>query len=177
MRFLSTSIATLLALAGTSAQAAEIFLLNIPGIHGSSTVTGHAGWIPVSSFSDSISNRYNATSARAAGPLACQPLQITKILDNSSPGLFMAVASGRVYPTIELDALTIGEGGTTDAPVPFLHLTLSNAVVSSLKIGGDASDSARTETLTVNAERIDVSFTAPTGGSAEALVTCGGLSG
>ena len=174
MRLLSTCVATMLALAAASAASAtEIFLLNIEGIPGTSTVPGHTGLIPVTSFSDSISNRYSAGSARAAGPFACQPLQITKVLDSSSPHLFMAVATGKIYPQIILQALTTGEGGVGAAPTLFMELTLVNAVISSVKLGGDASNSARTETLTINAEHIMVQVSGV--GASNATVTCGGL--
>jgi len=172
MRLVFVAIGTLLALASAqTALAVETFYLKIPGITGDSH-----GLIPVNSFSDSITNTFNAASGQSARP-SCSPLQVVKELDNSSPELFMSVASGHVYKTIELEAFTTN-GGAGGMLVMFLHLTLTNAVISAVSLGGDVSGSARTETVTINSEKIEVQYTplrGETGGTPPpAMVTCGG---
>jgi len=177
MRSLSVCIGMLLAVTGAeAAQAAETFLMNVPGITGDSTMAQHMGWIPVTSFSDSITNPFDAASGLPTGQPMCSPLQIMKELDNSSPELFMAVASRTRYPKIELEAFTTTTTSGKGGEVLFLHLTLKEAVISGVNLGGDASKSARTEMVTVNFQTIDVVYTPlkgePRNGSITAHVNC-----
>ena len=146
-----------LTLASTAAQAAdEIFLLNVPGISGDVTLQGYAGWISVTSFSEAFTNSGARAGSGAGGRVGCQELQIVKLLDVTSPELTMAVAGGHVYHMIQLVALrTAGDA----APVEFLRFTLTNALFTSVAFAGDASASARTETLEVRPTRIDVKYT------------------
>lgn len=154
MRTIGLMLAALLL--ATTAQASETFFMNIPGIKGESLDRAYAGWIPLTSFSDGFmsSGRPGAGSTgRAGGRLVCQALQVVKQLDSSSPAITAAVATGEVFHEIDLVAVVAG-----DAPFTFLKFALHNAVISSVTFGGDSSTSARVETLSITAPKVDVTY-------------------
>lgn len=139
-----------------TAQASETFYMNIPGIKGESLDKTYAGWIPLTSFSDGFMSSGRAgggSTGRGAGRLVCQALQVVKQLDSSSPAITAAVATGEVFHEIDLVAVVAG-----DTPFTFLKFALHNAVISSVTFGGDSSTSARVETLSVTAPKVDVTY-------------------
>jgi type VI secretion system secreted protein Hcp len=166
-------------LVSLAAQAAdEVFLLNVPGITGDVTLKDFAGWISVTSFSESFAN----SGARGGGGgggarrIGCQELRIVKPLDLTSPELTLAVASGHLYRTIELVALRTAGG----APQEFLRFTLSNALFTSVAFAGNSDASARTESLEVRPTRVEVKYTPQRadggiGAPASTTVDCGSI--
>ncbi len=155
MRSIGILIGTLLL--SLSAQAGtETFYMQIPGIKGESLDKTYVDWIPVTSFSEGFMTSGRAGSGgagRAAGRLVCQALQVVKQLDSSSPAITAAVATGQVFHEIDLVAVA-----SSDRPITFLKFALHNALISSVTFGGDSSTSARVETLSVTAPRVDVTY-------------------
>jgi type VI secretion system secreted protein Hcp len=145
----------LLVMAAQATPAAEQFLMNIPGINGDVTTKGYVNWISVTSFSEGISGSQGSATGLGAGRLTCQAMHIVKPLDVTSPALMAAVATGHHYSTIELVALSTSDGGQGE----FLRLTLQNVLIASVTFAGDSSTSARVETLTLDPERIEVTYT------------------
>jgi len=155
MRRIGFIIGTLL-LSLTAYAANETFYMSIPGIKGESQDKTYAGWIPLTSFSDGFMSTGRAgggATGRGAGRLVCQALQVVKQLDSSSPAITAAVATGQVFHEIDLVAVATGE-----RPLTFLKFALHNAVISSVTFGGDSSTSARVETLSVTAPKVDVTY-------------------
>ena len=114
------------------------------------------GWISVSVFSGALANSSSAATGKqpaAASPASCQQLSIVKLLDVTSPVLAMAVATEQRHPELVLVAVADSGNGSE-----FLRFTLRNAVISSMAFGGDSSTSARTETLAVRPEQIEVRY-------------------
>ena len=148
-----------IALGGAVAQAssAEVFLMNIPGVSGDVTLAGYPGWISVTTFSEGFASIGGASAGGGARHVTCHDLRIVKPLDVTSPALTMAVATGHQYSKIELVALSNSHGSES----PFLKLTLHHAFITAVNLGGDSATSARYETLTVEAQSIDVSYFAP----------------
>ena len=155
MRLIGILLGTLLTTA--PAHAAENFYLKISGINGESTAKNFVGWIPVTSFSEGFmtSGAGGGASGRAAGRVACQALQVVKMLDSSSPEIAAAVATGHVYSEIDLVATTVtGEASETT----FLKFALHHTLISSVTFGGDSSTSARVETISFSAETVDITY-------------------
>jgi len=158
MRSLIFCIGT--ALIGVTAQAAlgaEVFLIQVPNVAGDVILAGYNNWISVDSFSAGFSNPDvpNGTGA-SAGKGICQPIQIQKTLDRTSPLLSAAAFQGTAFPTVTLTALApLGS-----SYYPFLTFTLSDAVISSLTMAGNGTASAQDESLTLVYGKLTVSYSA-----------------
>jgi len=87
-----------MAMLPTPASATEQIAMLVPGIPGSSTLSGHLGWIDVLSFSGS------AVAASTGQP--CQ-MVVQKNLDIASPHLWLATVSGTAFSTIKIDLVTV----------------------------------------------------------------------
>jgi type VI secretion system secreted protein Hcp len=158
MRSLIFCIGT--ALIGVTAQGAlgaEVFLVQVPNVAGDVILAGYKNWISVDSFSAGFSNPDvpNGTGA-SVGKGICQPIQIQKPLDRTSPLLSAAAFQGNAFPTVTLTALApLGS-----SYYAFLTLTLSDAVISSLTMAGNGAASAQEESLTLVYGKLTVSYSA-----------------
>jgi type VI secretion system Hcp family effector len=144
-------------LLGLAAQAApgDVFLLQIPGINGAVNFSKYRNWILVNSFSTGITTPTSVNTGGGGGasrPM-CQPLVVSKPLDTTSPELAQAAASGKRLATVTLAALS----GIDDHE--FVRFVLKNATITAVLFGGDNVTSARTETLTILAQQIQISST------------------
>lgn len=129
------SAVAVLALLGSgvgSAQAASVYFLKIGDVKGESTDTRHKDWIDVDTFywgissSDSIGTG-GGTRGRAIGT----PLSWTQGLDSSAPALFVAVGSGRLYPTATLEVQRTGSD-----PAVYFQMLFEDVSIASLSING-----------------------------------------
>jgi type VI protein secretion system component Hcp len=157
MRLIGFIIGTFL-LSLTARAGTESFYMNIPGIKGESVDKAYAGWIPVTSFSEGFvtsSRGGGGATGRSTSRLVCQALQVVKQLDSSSAAITAAVATGQVFHEIDLVAVTAGGDA---AGLTFLKFALHNAVISSVTFGGDSSTSARVETVSVSAPKVEVTY-------------------
>ena len=151
-----TGVLLVLALSAQAVPAAELFYMDIAGIPGDVTQPNYVHWISVNSFSTGLSNsQAGAVTGRGVGRLLCQDMHVAKFLDVTSPKLLTAVATGHRYSKIELVAVNTG----AEVPNEFLRLTLQNVVISSVTFAGDNATSARVETLVLDPERIEVTYT------------------
>ena len=166
MRSLIFCISTaVIGLTAQSALGAQVFVMQIPGITGDVTVQNYVGSISVSSFSAGFSNSaapVGSGQAVAAKPI-CQPIQVVKPLDGTSPKMSAAAFLGTPYPTVTLIALT--QSPSAAYYYAFLTLTLNNVFVSSLNFAG-----AQTESLTLEYGQITVSYYALSATGAIVLV-------
>jgi type VI secretion system secreted protein Hcp len=142
-----------------AAQAApgDMFLMQIPNVNGSVTLPGFTGWIPLNSFSAGFTNTIAAGSGGGgAGRLTCNEVMAIKPLDATSPELVQLVATGRHLQTVSLVALSRSDG---QGRREFLRLTLKGALITSVLFGGNNAWASRTESLSLDAARIDVTAT------------------
>ncbi len=140
------------AVALVAQQANGDMFLKVEGVTGESSSKGHEGWIEVTSMEFKIENTVTLgagsgtiTASKAKG----SALTITKLLDRSSPVLFLGCASGTVYPTVNLNVTRLNASGT---PVPYYKITLSNVIVSNLGTSSTAERPA--ETVALSYEKI-----------------------
>jgi len=160
----------LIGLTAPAVHATEVFLMQVPGVRGDVTLAGFPGWISVGTFSAGFSNAATATSgAVTAGTPSCQPLQVIKPLDLTSPALSMGVILGTAYPTVTLEALN----QTSTSLIPFLRFTLSDVMISSISFSGTGASSAQYESMTLIYGQIQVTYwtQSATGAPAAAVST------
>ena len=149
--------AALIGLTTPVVHATEVFVMQVPGVQGDVTLANYARWISVQAFSAGFSNAATDTSgAVTPGAPTCQPLQVIKLLDATSPQISVAAFTGTTYPTVTLVALNLI--GTSY--VPFLQFTLSDVVVSSVAFVGNGAASAQNENLTLVYGQITVTYMA-----------------
>jgi type VI protein secretion system component Hcp len=130
----------------TAASGTEQLVMLVPNIPGSSTLSGHNGWIDVLSF---------AGSAVAPAGSAGQPCQmvVQKNLDMASPHLWLATVTGKIFTSIKVDLVTVG---TTSTPFVAYEIQLENVQITS--IGDAGSTAVPQETLTFKATKGMVTF-------------------
>jgi type VI secretion system secreted protein Hcp len=123
------------------------YFLKIEGIDGESTDAKHKGEIQLLSFSWGASaptSIGSATGGAGAGKVSLSSFHFTATTSKASPQLFVACASGRHLPAVQL---TARRGGRV--PVEFIKLSLNDVLVSSYQNSGAAA------TLPVDAVSLD----------------------
>jgi type VI secretion system secreted protein Hcp len=154
MRLIPLCAGVLLSAAAVQAAPNDVFLLKIPGITGESTRANYAGWIEVNSFTMGVSSSAGLGSSgggAGAGKTVCHALTLVKPLDTTSPELALDAAADKHLGTVTLAA--ISGGGN---PHEFLRFTMKNAIITAVQFGGDSVTSSRTESLTIEAQQIQV---------------------
>jgi type VI protein secretion system component Hcp len=142
---LALLVAIAFAMVPTATSATEQIAMLVPNIPGSSTLSGHIGWINVLSF---------AGSAVAPNPSVAQPCQmvVQKNLDIASPRLWLATVTGQTFLTIKIDLVTVGG----IAPFVAYEIELENAQITS--IGDAGSTGVPQESVTFKAAKGIVTF-------------------
>jgi type VI secretion system secreted protein Hcp len=116
------------------------YFLKVDGVDGESTVEGHVGELEVSAWSWGESNTTSAAhgGGAGAGRVSMQDFHVTLKSGRASPKLFLACASGRHIREAVLTARKAGE-----RPQEFLTYRLTDVLVSSYQIAGDAPSQDR----------------------------------
>lgn len=139
-------------LASTAAQAGVDMFLDLGSdIPGESTDKAHPNQVDVFAWSWGMSNSGGAL--QPAGKVNVQDISFTKWVDKSSPKLMLYCASGKHIPTVTLTVRRAGEN-----QVPFLTITLTDVVVSSISTGGTTQDRP-TENVSFNFGKVKVTYT------------------
>ncbi|MEO8652584.1 MAG: type VI secretion system tube protein Hcp [Ramlibacter sp.] len=107
----------------------------VEGITGECAEEGHTGWIDVSSYQEGLSSSGSAGFGGGAGvgTVSYQDFIITCQLEKAIPTLMKACADHTHYPTVKLHATKMGGEGKS---WPYLEITLTDAIVSSVNFGG-----------------------------------------
>ena len=146
------------------AHAGFLAVLDVPGIPGES-VTPLPDQIEVLSYSLGVSplpTKATSSCGGKRGALA-NTISITKRIDKASPKLFVAAVLGTVFPTVTLRVFR------PDPLFNYLTVTLTNAVVASIKNGGAGSDSDQPrEDVSFSYAAIQISYSKPDGVPADA---------
>ena len=137
-----------IAMVPTPASAAEVLVMQVPGIPGSSKVVGHVGWITVISFAGSA-----VAPPTTGGAQPCQ-MVVQKPLDIASPHLWVATVNAQTFTTpIKIQVLAAGAGGTTYV---LYDIELTNAEITS--IGDAGSTGLPQESVTLKAAKVSLTF-------------------
>ncbi len=117
---------------------ASDYLLEIDGILGESTDDKHRGWLEIESFSWGLTQLTALAGGGAgAGKPSFQDIHFTKLVDKSSPKLFLACASGQ---HIKKATLVVRRSGRER--LEYYKVTLEEVLVSSYQSSGASGGSA-----------------------------------
>lgn len=128
----AAAVAASIAGSTSTVLASDIFL-KLGTIKGESQDDKHKGEIDVLAWSWGQSSG-SAQTKKGPVPVACiQDLQLTKLIDSSSPDLIMMGVTGQVVPSA---VLTLQRPGELQG-LEFFILRLTNVTVPSYQVGGD----------------------------------------
>jgi type VI secretion system Hcp family effector len=113
--------------------------MEVPGVPGDSTDTGHVNWINVNGF------EIAGTLSKVGG------FSIRKEADRSSPHLFQFSASGEVKPTVTIDFRKPSAGSSG---IEYLRLELSDVVFTGYSTISLENAAVPTETVSLKFEKI-----------------------
>ncbi|HEX7241691.1 MAG TPA: type VI secretion system tube protein TssD [Longimicrobiaceae bacterium] len=118
---------------------ADVIMLKIKDVPGTSQIDGYAEQIEVMSYSHGVSMQVTgdvSNTERTSGRPMHQDFHVTKYLDKASPVLNQKCCEGKNLGEV---LLTIGrnDAGTL---IPLIVYTLGNVVVSSVSVGGGGGD-------------------------------------
>jgi type VI secretion system secreted protein Hcp len=126
------------------------------GIDGEATHDTHKKWLDVSSLQwgmgRAISTKSGATTNREASEPSVSEVTISKLMDSSSPKLFVESCTGAAGKKVEIHLVTTGSPGNT-----YAAYTLTNALVSSysMSTGGDRPS----ESVSISFTKVEYKFT------------------
>jgi type VI secretion system secreted protein Hcp len=127
--------------------------LKIDGIEGESTDSKHKYEIDVTSWSFGLTQSVSHVGGGGgAGQAEFRDLQIVKLMDKSSPKLFLASASGE---HLQKAVLTMRKSG--DNPVDFVKVTLTDVIVSSFN-SDLATNGQPIEEITLNYGKLEFQY-------------------
>lgn len=152
-----TSLSDAFRIAQANGAAVDYFL-KIDGVSGESTDAQHPNEIAVNSFqwSNGTPGVTRATTGGfgiggGAGRAHFADLQITKVIDKSSPTLMLAVANGKHYKTAVLSVRKTG--GSSD----FLTIMMSDVTITNYQASGNSGD-LPTDSFSLNFSKIQFQY-------------------
>ena len=137
------------------------YYIKFDGIDGEARERDHAAWIDLASFGQALRTTSGGLtgdgSTRRRGDVIVEDIVLTKEVDKSSPKLLEAVATGAIFPTVQIHVTTsYAEVGR----VTYFAYELKNVLVTSYSVSGSGSvDDVPTEQVTLNFEEIKVTYT------------------
>jgi type VI secretion system secreted protein Hcp len=154
-----------------SASAAADNFIQIEGINGEATDSVHqqSGWIELESWSFGVTNSgtSEAGTGAGAGKVKFSDFTFTKTIDSTSPKLFEDCAAGSHFPSVTIELNNVG------ASQGYLTITLTNVFISSFNTSGNSENPS--ETVTLNYEKIQYEYTAPSSGGTGGTGINGGI--
>lgn len=86
-----------------------------------------------------------------AGKVQMQDFHFTKVVDGSSPELFLACAQGKHIQNVTFTARKVGKGQQE-----YLVVKFSDVLISSYQTGGSNTDALPMESLSLNFTKVDL---------------------
>jgi len=124
--------------------------LQIDGVPGESTDSKHKDWIELTSFAHSLEQPTSATGSTAGGASAervnIAPIQLSHLMDKSSPKLYEACCTGKVFPQAVIQLHRAGGD-----KMMYAEITLKQVVVSSVQYAGAAGSDFPAESFQLSA--------------------------
>jgi type VI secretion system secreted protein Hcp len=140
---------------GWGKEAIMAIYMDYEGIKGSSTADGHKDLIVLDSFNFGVSRNITPPSAsREASEPSLTGITATKLMDASSPKLFIESVAGNLQSAVQIHFTTT----TANRVIEFLLYTLTNVGVSRYSVSAGADD-IPVETLVLNFTKIEMTFT------------------
>jgi type VI secretion system secreted protein Hcp len=132
-------------------------------IAGESVDIKHQSWIEISSMQLGIANPVTlgaGSGTISAGKAVGSAVTITKLLDKSSPPLFLGCAQGTRYPIVTLELTSNG----SETQMTYYKITLVNVIVSSLSTSSGGDRPAESVSLSYEKITTDYYLMDPKGG-------------
>jgi type VI secretion system secreted protein Hcp len=138
------------------ARAALDMFLDIPGVTGESTRSGHTNQMDVLAWSWGMSNSGTTHNGGTTNTVKAdfQDLSVTKYVDNASTQLLLHCANGSHFATA---TLYVNKTGTN-----YLKITLTEVLVVSVSTGGSGGEDRLTENITLNFAKVQFDYTPTT---------------
>ncbi len=152
-------------------MAMDMFL-KLDDIKGESSDTDFKGLIDVLSWTwgATQSGSSHVGGGTGSGKVKVSDLVITKYIDRSSPVLLGMTCAGT---PIKNAVMTIRKAGGKEK-VKYLVMTMTQAIVTSIQVGGEGGGDRITETISFNFATVKYEYTPQKAdGSAEPVVTTG----
>ncbi len=149
--------------------------VNYNGIKGESSDSGHAGWMDVEQIAWGVGRQITSSSStqgdRESSNAVISDLQITRLMDSSTPKLFIESCCG-TGKDVKIHLTKTGTGSGADV---YMEYTLKNALISNYTVNASATETARpTEVLTISFVDVEVKYTPyDEDGNAEAAIAVG----
>lgn len=140
-------------------MAINIFM-QISTVTGESVAKGFAGAIELEHWAWGMTQSGSAHKATGSGTgkVSVADLSFTKEVDSTSPTLAQSCCSGMAF---DKATLTMCKAGGS-APLPFLVITLTNVLISSVQLASSNSDEKQRETITLNFGQFKYDYTSQT---------------
>ena len=140
------SVAALCGLLASGRAQAQSIVLEIPGVVGEvTTPVAYANQIGVLALSW-------GGSKICTSPLQLQDLNFTKSTDKASTFLLSALRDHTVYPTVTFRFISAGG-------LVYQSYQLTNAVLSSMSLGGSAAETRTTENVSMSFSQALITYT------------------
>jgi type VI secretion system secreted protein Hcp len=136
---------------------AEKWFLEIDGIDGASTASGHKGEIDILSWSWGVARSgpgQPSGAGAASGKATFEDFHFVARIDKATPALFIACATGQHIKFAQLRGARVGKGKANE----FLTYKLSDVSVTEID-QGDADAGAPIEQFSFDYKKIEMTFT------------------
>ena len=135
----------------------EIFL-ELDGITGESQKSGAEGWIEIFSFSNGASNPSSVAfgTGSGAGKVDLSSLSLQKQLDVASPDLFLHCCNGS---HIAKGSMIVREATGDTTTKVYYQYDMTEVFVDSISWGGAAGGGKPSESLSMSAKSLQVTYT------------------
>ena len=138
---------------GNASGQAFVAYLKLDGVDGESQDADHSGWIEVLAYSFGVSPASTGSaSGGGASKVSFSDLRIIKVLDKSSPVLFLDDASAKLISSGTLELVR------PDGQV-FMDYKLSNVLVTSVQDLGSGSSGTIDQQVTLRFSKIEWDYT------------------
>jgi type VI secretion system secreted protein Hcp len=148
------SVGTVSSEAQTTASPDINIFLNITGILGESQEVNHRDWIDIAAFNWSEAAAAIA-AGRASGVATIKDFIFTTQTSRASPKLFLAGATGQIFPKATLECWT-GSGEQTGAE--FLKFQFDNVIITSYNIAGSTTDYRPLDQFSITFSKINMTY-------------------
>jgi type VI secretion system secreted protein Hcp len=149
--------------------------VNYEGVKGEATDPGHEDWMDVTDVSWGVGRNITSSTStqgdRESSNAVIHDLQITRLMDSSTPKLFIESCCG-TGKTVKIHLSKTGTGSGSDV---YMEYTLKNALISNYSVAAATQSSERPkETLTISFVDVEVKYTPyDEDGNAEAAIAVG----
>jgi type VI secretion system secreted protein Hcp len=136
---------------------AQDITLNLKGIDGESKKKGYENQIDIYDFKFGVSQSASSSEGMGAGSAKsdCKDLVVTKLIDKSTPIIFLYSALGTPIPEA---TMTVRKAG--GQALDYLVVTLKDVIVTNVATGGKAEDERVREEVSFSYAKISIQYKA-----------------